>query len=1069
MSFTAPADDLVGRTTAFGDPILGASPVDPRRARDIGDALISGLQSSALGLAFRGKLPDQALDESAPWYHRIAAGGAGMVADLPLSVAGAFAGAPVGAAVTGPAAPAGALVGAGAGAFAVPMALREALIEAYSNNHAMDWNGVWEIGKAALTGGGKGAVIGGLTFGAGRVVAPLAAPLGRAAPAAVLGAELTTLTTTAAALEGHMPTWQDFMDNAILLGGAKAAVSMAKGLHGVYVETGRKPAQVAADAKADPAIAEALKKGEMPEAYRQLAIEERVKAALEQDKRPDLMADMLRQAEDPALPLLKDSVRYDYITDRETAQQVVRAAAEAYKDHVELERRGVVPTEKSFADATALIQEGKLPEHTIGRASNDAELVARAMLTKGAAERARRVADEIAALPPEAVTLEARLRFAAAMEQVGLFYGDLAGAGAEAGRALRMLREIKRDPNRLGDAETLVKLYEKKGTFQDIAAMARALKDPEQMRAFAEKWEQATTMDMAIEGWKAAILSGPQTHLANILGNLTRFAVEIPEATLAAALEATRLAVKGEPMSMALFKAKAFGPLYGVRFGARDSLTIAAEVWKQKGEHLEKADVYKTAIPGQAGHYIRTPFRALQVEDAFFRTFGERAKAHELAVERTGREGFQPGTREFNEAVVRYTQKPQLGLTEKQAQAVTKEIQDFGAEAVFAQRLGPRMETVQRAMAGSPVQFIMPFFRTPVNLISWAVQHTPGMNFMSARWWSDFGAGGARRDRAIARVTVGTALAVTAFQLAEDGLITGSGMFAKEEKGTKRAAGWQPYSFFIDGQYYSYQRIEPVAKVIGMAADLVELQKALKDPADKAKVGAMLVMLFGNATVSTTYMSGLSNVLNGVTDPERYGEALLEQYASSLVPKIIGQSVATVDPYQREVEGALEAIQSQLPFLREKLLPRRDVWGEPVENNKWFAVMPVQTSKASEDKVKTEAMRLQLAIQDAPRYIMERGPFNPSERRVELAPEQRDIYKQVAGKNAMTILTPIVNAPDWDRIPDFAKAAIYKHVIEGTRKQGAYAALPPADEARVKLREKIVDRIIRETQEAESK
>lgn len=69
----------------------------------------------------------------------------------------------------------------------------------------------------------------------------------------------------------------------------------------------------------------------------------------------------------------------------------------------------------------------------------------------------------------------------------------------------------------------------------------------------------------------------------------------------------------------------------------------------------------------------------------------------------------------------------------------------------------------------------------------------------------------------------------------------------------------------------------------------------------------------------------------------------------------------------------------------------------------------------------------------------------------------------------MAILGPIVNAPDWDRIPDFAKAEIYKHVIEGARKQGQYAALPPDAAERQKLREKIVERVIRETQEAESK
>jgi hypothetical protein len=226
----------------------------------------------------------------------------------------------------------------------------------------------------------------------------------------------------------------------------------------------------------------------------------------------------------------------------------------------------------------------------------------------------------------------------------------------------------------------------------------------------------------------------------------------------------------------------------------------------------------------------------------------------------------------------------------------------------------------------------------------------------------------------------------------------------------------------------------------------------------------MLVLLFGNATVSTTYLSGVSNAIQAVTDPSRFGENFLEQYATSIVPKIIGQTVAMADPHKREVEGITDAIQSQIPFLREKLMPKRDVWGEPSANSKWFAVMPVATSEASKDKVKTEAMRLELAIQDAPRFMMEKGPFNPKDKRLELSQEQRDVYRQVAGGRALEILTPIVNAPDWAQIPDFAKAAIYKGVLEATRREAAQKALPADSAAREALRQKIIDRIIREQQ-----
>ena len=91
-------------------------------------------------------------------------------------------------------------------------------------------------------------------------------------------------------------------------------------------------------------------------------------------------------------------------------------------------------------------------------------------------------------------------------------------------------------------------------------------------------------------------------------------------------------------------------------------------------------------------------------------------------------------------------------------------------------------------------------------------------------------------------------------------------------------------------------------------------------------------------------------------------------------------------------------------------------------------------------------------------------PLKAKDKRIELTAEQRDVFAQVSGKNAMEILAPIVNAPDWERTPDFAKEAIYKRVIEGTRRQGQYAALPAEAAERDKVRQKIVDTIVKQTE-----
>jgi hypothetical protein len=886
------------------------------------------------------------------------------------------------------------------------------------------------------------------------------------------GTELATMTTAAAGLEGHLPTAKDFMDNAILLGGVKGAVAIAKGMRSTYAETGRTPDQIAADAKADPTIAAQLERGtlEIPDAYKPLALEERIKAAIDADPKPEAMRKMLMNDGSPTKlgePPINDPVKPEYITDQDTLKGVIRAVEQLYEPEIQAQTRGQVTNKATAAAALESIASGDAVEHAIGSAENATQLYARAHVLKAVLQEAYTNMAKLQGVPEAELTPSMKLAALASNEKVSMVYSEFRGARAEAGRALQIFQALKRDNSVIGDAETLIKLAERKGPLQNINL--DSFKDTTQLAKFIEGYNAATTTEKVLEAWKAAILTGPQTHLANIMGNLMKWGVETPENVIAAAISAGKRAIAGDPMTMAEWKARAFAPVYGLQFGAKDAVTIAGEVWRQEGMHLEKIDVQRGAIPGKLGEFVRLPFKALQSEDALFRTVAERAEAHIMAVDRVVKEGFNPDTLEGKGKIAEYTNDPTAGLEEEAGLAATKRVQQAGAEGVFSERLGPRLEQVQRAMVGHWSQFVIPFFRTPANLVSWAVQHVPGLNLLSGRWRDDYAAGGDRQARALSRVIVGAGLTLTAYEMASNGSLTGGGLFNKEESGSRIAAGWQPYSVKIGDKYYSYQRIEPLAKVLGIAADTFDMMNNSKVGDDWKKLVPMAVLMFGNATISTTYLSGLANVIQSLSDPERYGENFLEQYASSIVPKAIGQAVAMHDPYKREVDTIGDAIQSQLPFLREKLMPKRDVWGEPVRNDKWFDIMPVQVSEASQNKVATEAMRLHLAIADAPKFVMERAPFAAKEKRTELEPEQRDILREVRGKNAMSILAPIVNAEDWKQIPDYAKAEIYRKVLEGTTKQGVYAALPPDAAARQKLRDQLVGKILQQVQDAEGK
>jgi hypothetical protein len=149
-------------------------------------------------------------------------------------------------------------------------------------------------------------------------------------------------------------------------------------------------------------------------------------------------------------------------------------------------------------------------------------------------------------------------------------------------------------------------------------------------------------------------------------------------------------------------------------------------------------------------------------------------------------------------------------------------------------------------------------------------------------------------------------------------------------------------------------------------------------------------------------------------------------------------------------------------------MPKRDVWGNEIENAKALGVLPIARTTVTDDKVKTEAVRLGLAIAPIPKFVTESGPGTEKERRIELSAEQRDVMATVTGQFALEILGPIVNDPSWERIPVFAQAEVYKRVIEKARLKGRYEALPgdavEREKKRLEINAKIMEQVLKADQ-----
>lgn len=232
-------------------------PVDSKPATSFDDALSAGLQMSVSGLLARGRAPDKALAADPTMAQRVAASIGQTVGDLPFMAAGAVLGG-AGGVETGP----GALATAGAGAFGLPSGLRATLMDAYENGSFKSFGDFWERASGIVWQEIKGEITGAATAlsGGGAKAATMAAPAAVRALAPT-AAEIATMTTVGKALDGQVPTAQDFLDAAVVVGGLKVAggvPKMAAKLRSVYTETGAHPSDVAAAAQKDPTVVQDL-------------------------------------------------------------------------------------------------------------------------------------------------------------------------------------------------------------------------------------------------------------------------------------------------------------------------------------------------------------------------------------------------------------------------------------------------------------------------------------------------------------------------------------------------------------------------------------------------------------------------------------------------------------------------------------------------------------------------------------------------------------------------------------------------------------------------------------------
>ena len=694
------------------------------------------------------------------------------------------------------------------------------------------------------------------------------------------------------------------------------------------------------------------------------------------------------------------NINFNYINSPDDIKQALSAISEIFPKELDEARRGTVTFAETrrLADALGMSVDDLLKRQR-GQAFNDAQAYAARTLMENSAAV---LVDLMKKAADPAADMLTQLEF---RKQLNLHYAieaQVTGMAAEAGRALNQFKMVTSESKR-----NMQYLHDLMKALPDSAGMSTAelarylsqIENPEGLNKMVSNLRNVTSFNMFLEYWINSLLSGPQTHVVNTLSNTLMSLWVLGEKGIAAGLGAT---VGRNNFGGGSFAHNA----YGVVEGFKDGLKVAMRSLKTgeatdlgtkmelpgrepaiTAKHLQDLfdDTKLSGMTGRAlaqggpvaravdlmGEIVRTPTRLLQAEDELFKSVGYRMHLRGEAYRRASQEGLTGNSRAARMAQI--MNDPELHAPDISLGAI-----NAARYQTFTSELGPAGKDFMEILREIPaLRLIVPFVRTPANIMKFAFERTPGLGLLSKRMREDWAAGGARRDLAIAKQALGGLTMTVGTTLAAQGMITGGGPVDSSERANLMRTGWKPYSLKIGDKYISYNRAEPMGMLLGAAADFAEisglageeLQPELDDLA-----AAILMAVSKNAT-SKTWLQGVSNAIEAIEDPKRYGSNYIERIAGTLVPTLSAQFERTVSPEVEEINGMIEALKARTPGLSKDLKPRRDLWGEtitrsivPTEERGWAtmafeAINPFYISSDTHSPIDKEMVRLRTHIE----------------------------------------------------------------------------------------------------------
>jgi hypothetical protein len=623
--------------------------------------------------------------------------------------------------------------------------------------------------------------------------------------------------------------------------------------------------------------------------------------------------------------------------------------------------------------------------------------------------------------------LEEQFAFRKMLELYNTLQQKVIGIRTEQARALQQWRmPAGSSADKLRQITMAIETHGGEGTTRalanGIADMARTGKLAK-MEEFAHKAIRFKTARAVKELWMNSILSGPKTHMVNMMSNELITWNFMGERALAAQIakvdpfdsglnsvragEAAIMLQAKQAAMMDMFK------LYNHQLQAigglrnwDDIVDPTIRVGRDKFEQVGRARAISSegfAIDAKSplgrgvemvGAIVNVPGTMLGGADNFFKTINYRmelwSSAWRRAMQEVDRGVLQRIDMKKRVADLVSDPPDDLRISAEDIAAYNTFTNEPNAVAKSVMALRNNLDRWSTMNVGMPSgSFIFPFVNTPSNILAYSFDRTP-FAAIGKSFRADVAAGGARRHLAMARVAMGSAIFATAYSLALNGHIMGSGPVGQSKWRERRhlnRAGQQKYSANFTTGYnkdgspqklaVAYNRMDPMGTIIGVAADLASFSVNSNDGRHDATIEEIVTttsMLAANMILDKSYFTGASRLFGAFEEPRR-GKHFYQNIVSGFVPRGLQEWGRIMEPQIKHTWDLASKLRNASPFHRQDLPPQLDFWGNPRTYKSGIQDIVGETAGTLYDSVSPIYMRTNKRVSAIDREFFRLGYF----------------------------------------------------------------------------------------------